>query len=423
MIDSTRRILPEVCLAGNVTPSPTQKPFCGDLRGNRAPSGASMLTPLPNESGDPGPEALLPNIGEVEEGKFFIPFGKYKHSRGLQIFDQAAGQKVLAYMENVRKDRGRHFRGFPIYIGHPDVDRTKYPDARAYGWIEGGQLLNDGLLLNDIKWSPAGETLIQERAYLFFSPYFGGEKMGRGQLRPIELYSVGLTNTPNIKSVHPIANDEGGGDPSKTKTTLENTMNEWLKNLLKKLGLNEGQITALENEAENAMDVDAIVAQAKTTLGITQLENDLSTTQGERDSAKNERDTLTQERDTLKTSLANERTARIEAEVDLGVAETRIRPTEREGLVTRLKALENDDTLSGEFKTLRERRPTLNRQARDHRQDKPKAGSQDRVALINEKVETVKATEGLAHQQAWAKVKRENPDLFKHDQGKDEDDA
>ena len=152
-----------------------------------------------------------------------VPYGIYAHPRGTQVVDEESALEMARHFSQIWSRLARGFRGLPVYIGHPDArGRTpeeqaalarEYPDKRAYGWVEALEAGDDGLRLL-ARWEPAGLELVQSEEYAYFSPHWGMlpilEQPGR--YRPVELYSLGLTNYPNIPglTLREVRNDAEG---------------------------------------------------------------------------------------------------------------------------------------------------------------------------------------------------------------------
>jgi phage I-like protein len=155
----------------------------------------------------------LANTFQVLQGDWvqITPYGDFPHDAGIQRVDAEAGrQMVQSFNAEMANEAGR-FVGLPWYIGHPDLDRSCYRDGASYGRIKQLQTRNDGLY-GRVKWANAGDELIRDGAYAYFSPCWDGELVGEVNgkkiIRPSQLRSVGFTNTPNIP-VMPLANEAG----------------------------------------------------------------------------------------------------------------------------------------------------------------------------------------------------------------------
>ena len=163
-----------------------------------------------------------------------IPLGNHDHRAGMQVFDRESAEAIIANFKSL----GNRSKGVPFYEGHPDVNPERWPDKSAKGWIKEMELTNSALRLR-VKWNAAGNALIANEEYAYFSPTWGCLPVkGRSSAyRPIRLRSVGLVNEPNI-GVMPLTNEQTKGKP---------TMPPWL---LKLLGL---EPDATEEEAEAAL--------------------------------------------------------------------------------------------------------------------------------------------------------------------------
>ncbi len=160
------------------------------------------------------------------------PFGQFPHWKGLQFFAAEDAARLVAEFAKQKALAPRNFVGLPWFLGHPDSSPKEYPDKRAYGWINSLESRRDGLYGN-VRWTKAGDELIQGEAFKFFSPVWDAVSAtvaGKRVLRPTRLISVGFTNTPNMP-VLPLSNDGdghskrlGSGDLRKELASLVNAM-------------------------------------------------------------------------------------------------------------------------------------------------------------------------------------------------------
>jgi hypothetical protein len=65
-----------------------------------------------------------------------------------------------------------------------------------HGWITHLEARDDGLY-GRAKWSGEGLEMVRNRFFRFLSPYWV-TRIHEGHLNPIELLSLGMTNTPNL---------------------------------------------------------------------------------------------------------------------------------------------------------------------------------------------------------------------------------
>lgn len=172
-----------------------------------------------------------------------IPFGHHDHKNGMQLFDRESAEKIVANFNSLLGERT--FGGLPWYIGHPDVAEfaNTYKDKSARGWVKEMQVAESGLRLR-VKWNAAGEQVIANEEFKYFSPTWGVVAVpGQSRTyRPVRMKSVGFTNEPNI-GVLPLSN------ANETQTT--NTNMEFLKKLAELLGLDPE--TATEEQCANCI--------------------------------------------------------------------------------------------------------------------------------------------------------------------------
>jgi hypothetical protein len=217
-------------------------------------------TPLLANASDGGsPFAILQHDG------FLVPYGTYPHKQGLQLFDKAAAEEIVATHNSTLSKITRFVTGatYPIYVGHPDLPGSKDSDKRAYGWIENMRVTEEGLHLS-AKWSDAGRDLVENAHFKFYSPLWWTKKV-KGGIRPISLKSMGLTNDPNIP-VPALANESEMPEtrdqkPEGEESQTEQQTTESMKpEILAALGLEEGatpeevlaKITELKDAASAA---------------------------------------------------------------------------------------------------------------------------------------------------------------------------
>lgn len=284
------------------------------------------------------------------------PYGEHPNRVGLQVFTKDAADKIVGSFNSVAAKIGRLFRGVPIYAGHPDVDPSRWPDSRRLGKITALEARNDGLY-GKATWNSLGAENKDNGFYVFPSPRWLCEKASKG-IMPVELVSVGLTNTPNIRSSAPVtANDEDAGKG--------------------------------EADAANA----ALVAMT-----------------GERDAANAQVTALSTERDDLKTQLqaANdalvaEKGLRRDLIIDHAIDSGRITPAEKPALV----ALFNSDWAAGEADIMK-RTPAYNTKPIDLPKDrKPLADVTARRTAQLEAVNEIMAGTGRSYDEAWEVLQKD----------------
>ena len=107
------------------------------------------------------------------------PYGDFPHGKGLQRVDRTAADTLVNNFHSFSGKLGRRFAGVPFYVGHPDVPgfENTYPDQKAYGWVMALESRDDGLY-GQIKWSKAGNELLENAHYKFLSPYWEAAEIG-----------------------------------------------------------------------------------------------------------------------------------------------------------------------------------------------------------------------------------------------------
>ena len=343
------------------------------------------------------------------------PFGQFPHQRGLQYFAKSDAVAIVNDFNSIKAKFARRFGGLPWYEGHPDTSPRDYPNKKAFGWIDNVEARNDGLY-GHVKWTKAGQELVNEGHYKYFSPVWDarpGSVNGKPVLRPDHLISVGFTNTPNMP-VLPLSNEQ---EEQQAEQTIENDM-KLTPNLRALLGFDnaaepddEAIETAAQKKAEEfenskktkAANEEEIVAAAalaneKTTLEVS-LEN-------EKKSVKNLGDQLS----STAKAFDEERAARIELIVTTAVANGKITKADAEKWKEELKS-----DFPGKTVELANVKPALANEVltknlgkhQAHLEQGSTPGEQLR-ALANEKVANKETPD---FRRAWEMAKKARPDL------------
>lgn len=332
------------------------------------------------------------------------PYGDFPNKVGLQRITKGDAETMVAAFNSLRGRAARLFMGLPIYVGHPDVEPTPTTDRRRYGKITDLEARDDGfygkVALNDL-----GQEAIAQGHYLFNSPAWYLKRDGKF-VRPVELISVGLTNTPQIP-----------GEPwAKNETTEGQNMPTWLKELLVSKGLLKPEAT--EDECKTAVN-SLVLLPAR----VTELQGQLTTATNERTSLTTERDALKTERDGLKTAnstLTTERdglkTKRIERELELAVNNGVIKEADR--VAWNEKLTTNFDAALTELKGKKAAVATNSRVGNlGNRKGESTTGS-EKITAINEAVRKYAADHQLnlatneGYNLAFQGVRKAQPALF-----------
>lgn len=269
-------------------------------------SGA-VMTPLSNE-------ALGSKAGSWIE---IAPYGKHRHSAGMQVFDR---NDATAMVQDFANSRRFKWLGLPWYIGHPDHPQHKdrYKDGAAYGRIKELRAGVTGLEAR-LKLGSKGMSIVNEEVYDGHSPNWGCIRDASGNYRPRTLLSVGWTNEANIdvKPIMPGFANEKNHSNNTTIMDIQHVKETLLASGLVKPGATEEEVKAavthlanefpgLKTEAAKAADLQVKLTAAETKAG------------------------------ELTTNLANERLARAGMVVDVAITEGRLETGKKDDAIEML---------------------------------------------------------------------------------------
>ncbi|MFI3290567.1 MAG: phage protease [Opitutales bacterium] len=124
------------------------------------------------------------------------PYGKWSHSKGLQIVDKNSALKMA---KNFPSELWQKlFKKIPIYLGHPDEYNKKSAlKKQIIGYVEKIIALDD-CIAGVCTYNNEVYKKILEKELRSMSPRWKTLDLEDGTFMPIELISVGLTNEPNI---------------------------------------------------------------------------------------------------------------------------------------------------------------------------------------------------------------------------------
>lgn len=345
-----------------------------------------------------------------------IKYGVYPNKVGLQIFDREAAQKIHAAFNDKSNRLASVFRGEPIYVGHPDDPDWARANpgirAQAVGRIRETKVEEDGLHLKPA-YNDDGKRLVggEAPAYEAFSPNWGmvpTTYQGRKAFRPVELYSIGLTNQPNIPGSYIGLNEALPAEPSNL------AMKNHIIALLAALGRPVANAAAVTDEQlatavnESVPVATQYVADAGKLAGAL---NEVATLKPKVTAAEAQVTTAVNETATLRTALATERAARAGVVITRAVNEGRLTEAQRTEWLGKFTAQGADfaavETDLGKLKTAvntKTQTPSLG----------GRRGVQDtgKIAAINEAVSAKQKDSGLSHHEAYLAVKRAKPELF-----------
>jgi phage I-like protein len=266
------------------------------------------------------------------EGDYWEQEGK-QWKKYRQVVSKTHGEKLVTAFNAVRDESGERFRGLPIYRGHPDADPQRWPDERRLGGVMAIEAREDGIYAK-VAWNDEGERNRQQGYLVYPSPAWPYDlrlKSKTGRIEPVELRSIGMTNSPRISGVPAWTNSDPANQPN------ENDMN--LKALLLRiLGLAD---TATDTEIETAANAFEAKVAAKN--------------QAVLDVEKNKVVAACSERDKAQADLEKYRKVAINSIKTEAINSGKVTAAEWPGFETRL-ATNFDDTA----KEISEKKPALN---------------------------------------------------------------
>ena len=200
---------------------------------------------------------------ENADGWYLIaPYGDFKHSVGVQRFDEAAANEIIGSFNSVlQRLKRRAGITVPVLMGHPDVGpdgrpgiSTRHFDKTVYGKVCDLAKSSDGLKAK-IDWKPEFSALPHG---LRFSPFWLMNGISKGVWRPSFLVSLGLTSSPNIPHTS-AANEDTEAQPFSENPNQKET--DMLKAILAALGYSEAEIENTLENRDGAVSEDAVKAK------------------------------------------------------------------------------------------------------------------------------------------------------------------
>lgn len=363
--------------------------------------------------------ALNESISAAEgEWVRVAPYGKFPVSVTVdgvrrtvtQNMDREAADAMVSAFNSLATQAATLWRGLPIFEGHADDPqwRKENPSVRkaAVGRVKELQARDDGLWCRPA-FNEAGNGLVRgdAPAYTAHSPHWGllplDGKAGTNT-RPVQLYSLALTNNPNIPgNLLGLNEDDEFSAEQKTITP----MNPLLIKLLAALG----QTVTAETPAEAL----STALQA----GIDKL-GTVTSAAAEKPTLENKLATASNEATALKTTLKEERAARSGVVVDVAVTSGRITEAKRSEWINALNEAPDFNAKATELNKLT---PAINTQNKigDVGSRKAEAAAQaTQITAINEAVDSYIKTNGLDprkdYDRAFSAVQGAKPELFKN---------
>lgn len=349
-----------------------------------------------------------------------LKFGVYPNKTGLQVFDQEAARAIVEAFNSTASQIADAFRGLPGYVGHPDdpgwMKQNPGVRAEAVSRIREMRVTPAGLQFRTA-YNVEGKRLLtgDAPAYTAYSPHWGMEPItyqGRKAFRPVELYSVGYTNLPNIRGNFIGLNE---ALPPETKPMIP--MKEFLIKLLAALGITlaadatDDQAAAAINEALPKA-TSAIADQGK----LAPASNEVATLKPKVTALEAQVQTAVNESATLRTTLATERTARAGLLITSAINEGRLTEAQRPEWLGKFTAQGAD--FASITTGLGQLAKAVNTKSQTAGLGNRRGQKVDntRIAAINEAIEDYKRTHaGVSHDAAFNAVRTAKPELFTND--------
>ena len=373
----------------------------------------ARLTSAINDVAPGGEIRTVAGLNEdLGEGEWIrvAPYGEHRNKVGLQVFDRPGAEAMVKAFNSVETRLATMFRGLPIYEGHPDDPEWKRqnPGIRvaAVGRVKKLEARDDGLWAIPA-WNETGERMVRGAApaYTAQSPHWGMLPIGTrpNAFRPVELWSLGLTNQPNITGTHLGINELDSPTP----------MKELLIKLLAALGMtvaadatDEAITTAATAAVEKAAGAKPAAAE------VAELKPKLEAAQNEVASLTTKVTELTAQHTAAINSATTERTARAAIVITSAINEGRVTEAQRVEFTSQLVAATDFEAKAKEIGQLKKAINTKSQLTDAAARKGESAVDSSKLSAINEAVSKKMSSSNLAHHDAYLAVKKEQPALF-----------
>lgn len=355
--------------------------------------------------------AINESIAGDQEWVRIAPYRVIPNRVGPQVVDREAADRMVSAFNSISGRLKNFFRGLPGYEGHVDDPEwaKQHPGVSAESVLRIKELeARDDGLYGRVVWNEKGRKLVggDAPAYAFHSPRWGMLPIvhnGKKAFRPVQLFSIGLTNQPNIED-NAIGLNEADGD------RISEPMKSHLIKLLAALGktvaadATEEQVTAAINEALPIAEAGVVATNEAPALK-TQLTT-----------AQNEATTLKTQLADQKTAASNERAARVKAVLVVAINSGLITEAQRPEWESKLVTASDFGAVQGELEALK---PAVNTRAAaaglgGRKGEQASSGKQ--ITAINEAIRKHCAEKNLDPRRDWntayAAVKASQPALF-----------
>ena len=138
----------------------------------------------------------------------FPPYGRYPVGGTVKdaaddavfVFDEAAAKAVMDAFKAAAKNP--EWPGVLVDEEHYSLDSSK--SSAAMAWAKDIRQENDGSIWTRWEFTPKGRELWESKTLLNRSPAFACARNGK-EYRPVELKSIGMTNTPHFSKLSTLA--------------------------------------------------------------------------------------------------------------------------------------------------------------------------------------------------------------------------
>lgn len=168
---------------------------CSDAM-NDTPTKARWFQTTPPYGEYPGGDSIRDENGRPIDGAVVV-FDEQSTDRIVEAFDAAAGTEG--------------WPGILVDQEHFSLDYDK--PSTALAWAKEIRREADGSLWTRWEFTPEGERLHDGRMLVSRSPVLRLEKLSARRFAPVELQSIGMTNTPHFKGLSPLAAAKENDNP------------------------------------------------------------------------------------------------------------------------------------------------------------------------------------------------------------------
>lgn len=389
-----------------------------------------LITAINEATAERHVSAINVALEKQDNGWSLLRYGVYPNSVGLQVFDREGAEAMVRAANSLANRAADAFRGLPIYVGHPDdagwAKANPTVRCEAVGRLPELQATDAGLRLRTA-WNTKGKELVSGDAPVFdsYSPNWGMVPItyqGRKAFRPVELFSIGLTNKPNIPGTFIGLNEALPADLplASEKPNQSTTMNPDIIALLAALGQTVAADASPEAVSAAAKAAKAKLTDMKPASEVTAANEALTLAKQQLTAVQGQVTTAVNEAATLKASLATERAARAGVVLVGAVNEGRLTEAQKPEWLAKFTAPGADfAAVQTELGKLTKAVNTKSNVADLGGRRGAKPGNQTTVTAVNEAINAIQKETGCTRPEAMAVARQKKPELFKTEEAAD----